>query len=396
MAHHVSNIVFHRVGKRFFWLAIGLLFLLSGEQIFIEAIKSGPGNVIISEFVAVNQTGLVDEDGDFSDWIEIYNRSNQAVNLSGWSLSDDPTDPIKWMFPDLTLGSHDYLLVFASGKNRKVVGPDTPLHTNFKIGQQTEFLGLYNIFQHRYADPISSGHPEQFSNISYGVYGESLWPGYFPNPTPGQANSELFIPETELASSAYAPLMALAAVDQNYANLPVGNGFNTATAATSLDLGLRITEIMYNPAGGGDYEFIELENVGETRLELANAFFEGIQYTFPVNTLPLAPGDFVVLVRNLDAFSERYPGVAVDGVYRGQLSNKGEQITLIGAAGSVITSVTYDDENGWPLSPDGLGDSLVLDNRAGDPDNPLNWRASVELYGSPGSGSTLAAAQRDY
>jgi hypothetical protein len=388
--------VFHRVGKRFFWLAIGLLFLLSGGQIFIKATKPGPGDLVISEFMAVNQIGLVDEDDDFSDWIEIYNRSNQAINLAGWSMTDDPADPIKWMFPDLTLGSHEYLLVFASGKSRKVVGPETPLHTNFKIGQRTEFLGLYNIFQHRYVDPISPGNPEQFSNVSYGVYGEPSRFGYFPNPTPGQANSELFIPETELASSAYAPLLASAAVDQIYTDVPRGDGFNTATAAVSLDLGLRITEIMYNPVGGGDYEFIELQNVGETRLNLANAFFEGIKYTFPATTLPLAPGDFVVLVRNLEAFTERYPGVAVDGVYRGQLSNKGEEITLKDAAGNVVTSVTYDDENGWPISPDGLGDSLVLDHLAGDPDNPLNWRASIELYGSPGTGSTVAAAQRDY
>jgi hypothetical protein len=396
MAHHVSNKVFHRLSKQFFWLVIGLLLLLSGGQIFIKVIEPGPGDLIISEFVAVNQTGLVDEDGDVSDWIEIYNRSNQAVNLSGWSLTDDPADPIKWMFPDLTLGSHKYLIIFASGKNRKVVGPETPLHTNFKIGQRAEFLGLHNIFQHRYVDQISPDNPEQFSNVSYGVYGETLRPGYFPNPTPGQANSELFIPETEMASSPYAPLIASAPADQNYTDVPAGDELNTATAAARLDLGLRITEIMYNPVGGGDYEFIELENVGETRLDLANAFFEGIKYTFPQNTFPLAPSDFVVLVRNLEAFSERYPGVAVDGVYRGQFSNKGETITVKDAAGRVMTSVTYDDENAWPISPDGLGDSLVLDNLAGDPNNPLNWRASIELYGSPGTGSTLAAIQRDY
>jgi hypothetical protein len=52
--------------------------------------------------------------------------------------------------------------------------------------------------------------------------------------------------------------------------------------------------------------------------------------------------------------------------------------------GELLISVTYDDDNGWPLSPDGRGDSLVLHNPAGDPDDPKNWRASLELYGSPG------------
>lgn len=147
---------------------------------------------------------------------------------------------------------------------------------------------------------------------------------------------------------------------------------------------LRMTEIMYNPLGGDDYEFIELQNVGNAELELAGMFFSGIDFTFPAGPEPLAPGAFVVLVRNPDAFRQRYPSVEISGTYAGQLSNKGEKISLMNPRGEVITSVEYDDERGWPISPDGRGDSLVLISPNGDPDDPQNWRASIDLYGSPG------------
>ncbi len=146
---------------------------------------------------------------------------------------------------------------------------------------------------------------------------------------------------------------------------------------------LRITEIMYNPSGGSQFEFIELKNDGETAINLADMTFEGIGFTFSPGTPPLLPGEFIVLVSDPDGFSRRYPDVVFDGVYTRQLSNAGEKITLKDHQGNVVISVAYDDENGWLLSPDGQGDSLVLVNLEGDPNDPKNWRASSKRYGSP-------------
>ena len=84
------------------------------------------------------------------------------------------------------------------------------------------------------------------------------------------------------------------------------------------------------------------------------------------------------------AFAQQYPDGVVGGVYQGKLSNQGEKITLRDAAGNVVLSFSYDDENNWPLSPDGRGDSLVLADAWGDPENPQNWRASTTLHGTPG------------
>ena len=103
----------------FFWIAILAILLLSGAQILPAFIGQAPGYLILNELVAANGAGLTDEDGDYSNWIEIYNQGGQAVNLSGWSLTDDPNQPEKWTFPNVTVGSHEYLLVFASGKDRK-------------------------------------------------------------------------------------------------------------------------------------------------------------------------------------------------------------------------------------------------------------------------------------
>jgi hypothetical protein len=147
---------------------------------------------------------------------------------------------------------------------------------------------------------------------------------------------------------------------------------------------LSITEIMYNPPDGGDYEFIELKNTGGGQFDLSNMSFEGIIYIFPPGTL-LEAGEMIVLVRNPTAFARRYPGVGIDGVYDGQLSNKGEQVALKDADGRTIVSVKYDDENGWPLSPDGRADSLVVVDPDSDLNDPNNWRASANPYGSPGA-----------
>jgi hypothetical protein len=156
--------------------------------------------------------------------------------------------------------------------------------------------------------------------------------------------------------------------------------------------GLLLTEIMYHPLGttnlsGDEFEFLELKNVAATNLELSGLYFtNGLTYSFPVGTF-LAPGHFFVLVSNPAGFTNRYPAVHVDGVYSGKLSNSGETLTLVNVTGAPIFSVTYGTRAPWPESPDGTGFSLVPVNAnyTPDPSNPVNWRASSALGGSPGA-----------
>src|SRR5512147_2570407 len=97
-------------------------------------------SVVISEFLASNSGGLRDEDGDYPDWIEIFNGGTNTVNLDGWFLTDAPDNLGKWRFPSTNLPPNGFLLVFASGKSRAV--PGAPLHANFQLGAGGEYLAL--------------------------------------------------------------------------------------------------------------------------------------------------------------------------------------------------------------------------------------------------------------
>src|ERR1043166_3660240 len=148
------------------------------------------GDVVINEFLAsaVNTNGLADEDGQFSDWIELYNRGSNAVNLAGWSLTSDPTVPAMWTFPPITLDATQYLVVFASGKDRKITVSTNKMHTNFELGTAGQYLGLFTPdFPSQVATEFAPAYPEQRNDITYG-YDSTNALKYFFTPTPGRAN----------------------------------------------------------------------------------------------------------------------------------------------------------------------------------------------------------------
>jgi hypothetical protein len=152
----------------------------------------------------------------------------------------------------------------------------------------------------------------------------------------------------------------------------------------TLGVPIRITEINYNPPGGGGFEFIELQNVGAAPVDLSGMYFDGIEFTFLVGTV-LQPGATLVLSSDADpnGFAARYPGVPVAGRFGGSLNNAGERITLYDRTGAIVFTVDYDDENGWPEAADGSGSSLEISDVYGDPDDPANWRASTVQFGTP-------------
>ncbi len=127
--------------------------------------------LVISEFLASNQGGLRDEDGDSADWVELFNPGANAVDLAGWALTDDRAALRKWVFPARQIGPRQHLLVFASGKDR---APDTgELHTNFQLQSGGEYLGLVSptaTVVHEYAPEFRP----QRENISYGLAARDL------------------------------------------------------------------------------------------------------------------------------------------------------------------------------------------------------------------------------
>jgi hypothetical protein len=129
----------------------------------VSSIRAAP---VISEFMASNARILLDEDGDFSDWIEIHNPSGSAVSLDGYYLSDDPALLTKWRFPDVSLAANGNLLVFASGKNR--TNTAGRLHTNFELDADGEFLALVGP-ETNIISGFVPAYPEQKEDVSFGI-----------------------------------------------------------------------------------------------------------------------------------------------------------------------------------------------------------------------------------
>jgi hypothetical protein len=146
-----------------FWLQL----LLLG---FAAAPAPAADQVVISEFLASNSNGLRDEDGDYSDWIELFNSGVTPVNLGGWFLTDTASDLAKWSFPPTNIAPGGFLVVFASGKDRRV--PGAPLHTRFSLSASGEYLALVRP-DGSIASEFGPTYPEQFPNVSYGI-GQNL------------------------------------------------------------------------------------------------------------------------------------------------------------------------------------------------------------------------------
>jgi hypothetical protein len=125
-----------------------------------------PAVPVISEFMASNSSTLRDDDGDFSDWIEIHNPTQGALDLAGWHLTDSASNRTKWRFPSVTLPANGYLVVFASNKNRRL--PGQPLHTNFALSADGEYLALVAPDGFTRTTEFAPSFPPQLTNVSYG------------------------------------------------------------------------------------------------------------------------------------------------------------------------------------------------------------------------------------
>jgi hypothetical protein len=115
-----------------FWMGI-LLFLGWAESARSQ-------ELLITEIMADADFGLPDEDGDYQDWIEIYNPQLEEASLTGWHLTDDPSDLTRWTFPGGSIAARGFVVVYASGKDRR--DPAGFWHTDFKLEREGEYLAL--------------------------------------------------------------------------------------------------------------------------------------------------------------------------------------------------------------------------------------------------------------
>ncbi|HRS72184.1 MAG TPA: lamin tail domain-containing protein [Anaerohalosphaeraceae bacterium] len=157
------------------WLTEGTAANLNDDSIVnwgdFGAVSSNWGvkvsRVIISELMADNTKTIRDDENQFSDWIELYNVSPTAVSLAGWYLTDNPNNLCKWALPDVEIAAGGFLIVWASGQDRRE--PSGPLHTNFSLKKEGEYLALVEPDGVTIASEYKPKFPAQFPDISYGV-----------------------------------------------------------------------------------------------------------------------------------------------------------------------------------------------------------------------------------
>ena len=114
-----------------------------GHMAYKTATMVVDGALIINEVMPDPCTGLTDEDGDFSDWIELYNTTDKTISLDNYALSDNENKPLQWRFPEgAVVPPHSYYIVFCSGKDRASGTDGTPPHANFRISAEHDTVVL--------------------------------------------------------------------------------------------------------------------------------------------------------------------------------------------------------------------------------------------------------------
>jgi len=158
-------------------------------------------DLVINEFMAGNTETIADPQGEYDDWVEIYNRSSESISLEGIYLTDDPEDTVHWEFPDTSIAGYGYILVWTDNDD----GDRPGLHANFRLDKSGEYIGLY--------DTQANGNV-MIDAYTFGSQQDDISQGRFPNgegdfifmatPTPGWENvfstdvdrSEALLPES--------------------------------------------------------------------------------------------------------------------------------------------------------------------------------------------------------
>ncbi|MEX2185919.1 MAG: lamin tail domain-containing protein [Pirellulales bacterium] len=289
-----------------------------------------PGSLVINEVYASGVT----------DWIELFNTTDENVEVGGWFLSDDPNEAVRAILPDgLFVPAHGYLVL------------DEGVHFGFGLSRNGEQLTLTSA-----RDGQPAGYRESVlfdraeADVSFGRH---------------------------VKSDGSVDFVRQAALSRGAAN------------AGPLVSPVVINEIMYAPANGGD-EFIELFNTSTEDVLLDGWRVTGVNYAFPVATTIAAGGYLVVAPIDPGLFrvNNSVPeGVPVVGPYASALDNAGEAVTLFQPqiGGEVRGDhVEYDNEVPWSMLADGRGASLVRTTATGYGNDAANWTASA-AGGTPGA-----------
>ncbi|MEO5915929.1 MAG: lamin tail domain-containing protein [Luteolibacter sp.] len=277
-------------------------------------------NPVITEFMADNETTLPDENGDFSDWIEIHNPATTPFALAGWYLTDSATNLTKWQFPTVSLQPGEFLVVWASSKNRRV--PGAPLHTNFSLSKGGEFLALVRPDGTTAEQSFAPSFPAQAADESYGLRFLST------TLVPGNATGRYKIPTSTTNPTASWNQASFS--HATWASGPGGFGFGITVP------GITVRQVSKNGSMGGLNDAIALIALPETDptvlsshtavFDMVNFLGEGSDGRYAQNSiLPGGGGD------NYAAVATGFVTIPTTGTYTfGLNSDDGGRILIDG------------------------------------------------------------------
>ena len=268
-----------------------------------EELSRGAGQVVISEFMEKNRTTLRDEDGDFSDWIELWNRSEEAVDISGWSLSDRE-NRLGWTLPELSLQPGQRMIIFASGKDRQ----GDELHTDFSLSEDE---GVY--LRNEYGYLCSSALCGDWDGDVAMVLGEGDSYEKSLYPTPGFENTAEGWESFQQSLSCESPLIINEAQVYNLNAAPVNKEY---------------------------YDWVELKNNSGDTIVLSDYYISDDREDYLKYRLPemeLGPGEFILLYCTSETLPEGYYAAGFE------LNSENEQLYLASEAGALLDCVSLKD-----------------------------------------------------
>lgn len=202
-------------------------------------------DLVITEFMAENSNTLKDEDGDASDWIEIFNGGPNTVDLAGWYLTDTTSKP-GWRFPATNLPPNSFLVVFASNKDRRI--PGAPLHTDFRLSGSGEYLALLKPDGTTVQSSYAPAFPLQVPGISYGIPSTLNAQTLLADGAP----AKFTVPLNENLGESW---VELGFNDSSWASVNNGVGFeaDAAAAGSAVQLADSVAQFSGNQGGNGWY-----------------------------------------------------------------------------------------------------------------------------------------------
>ena len=234
-----------------------------------SAISQG---IVINEILTANTTINQDEDGSYQDWVELFNASAVAVNLSGYGLTDDALLPYKWTFPNVSIAPGQYLLVWCSDKNR--TDPALPLHTNFKLSSAGDVVILTNTSGVTIDNVAAT---TLLQNVSYGRLPNGTGPFvYFSQVTPAAVNSTIGFNETLIAPTF--------SQDAGFSTASFNLTLSTSVPGATILYTLDGSEPKESNLGGTTYSYKNQYPFlpGQITGPLLNQSFRTLQYNLPI------------------------------------------------------------------------------------------------------------------